>query len=93
MKYITRSGIVLVKIKDEYLLVSSKALQDDVPYITIINETAAFCWKQLENGISENELILSVMTEYDFEDSESITKDISQLVEQLFSKGFLVKMA
>ena len=50
MTFKTRPGVVLTEIAGEFILVAAKSLQGVCPYVTQINETSAFLWRQLEQG-------------------------------------------
>lgn len=53
-----------------------------------MNEIAAFLWKKLESGASEDELVKAILNEYDAteEQAESAVKNT---VELLKSNGFI----
>ena len=89
MKYHTRRGIVLTTVGEQKVLVSAVSLHDRVPYVTDINDTTAFCWELLSSGCTEEELIRSVLEEYDEVGPETVRRDISLLVQQLAEQGYL----
>ena len=68
MKYRTRTGIVLTSVCGQHVLVAAKEARENCPYVTKINETAAFCWRLLENGSTCSQLADRLMEEYDAED-------------------------
>lgn len=88
MKYKTKVGIVLTEIGGKSLLVSAEALRAKIPYITEINDTAAACWRLLEDGLSESDLIHHFLDEYDA-DGELISADIHRLLDTMLRDGYL----
>lgn len=88
MKYKTKDGIVLTEIGGKLLLISAEALHASIPYVTEINETTATCWRLLEDGLSESDLIHHFLDEYDVED-ELISADIHRLLDTMLKSGYI----
>lgn len=91
MRYKTRSGVVLTQIREEYLLVSSSTLRELCPFVTTVNETSAFLWKQLQNGATEEELLLAVAEEYEVDDPEVLRGVIRSFLEQMQAMHYLLE--
>ncbi len=91
MRYKTRSGVVLTQIRGEYLLVSSSTLRELCPFVTTVNETSAFLWKQLQNGATEEELLLAVAEEYEVDDPEVLRGVIRSFLEQMQAMHYLLE--
>ena len=91
MRYKTRSGVVLTQIRGEYLLVSSSTLRELCPFVTTVNETSAFLWKQLQNGATEEELLLAVAEEYEVEEPEALRGVIRSFLEQMQAMHYLLE--
>ena len=89
MKYKSRKGVVLCEIAGQYMLIAAQHLRKEVPYITALNETGAFCWKCLENGADENELCSKMNEEYDTGPEERLRKDIQILISQLLKYNYI----
>ena len=50
-RYKAREGVVLTSVCGESLLVSAAALRDICPFVTVLNDSSAFLWKQLQNWL------------------------------------------
>lgn len=81
-KYITVLGIVLTHSCDQYYLVSPEGS-------FAINESAAWYWKQLENGGSVNTLLNAAMQEYEIDDTDMAVSGIEVLLQELLSRGLI----
>lgn len=91
MKYIARKGIILTDVGSQPILVSAASLRGVVPYVAGINETTAFCWNKLLNGVSEEELEEYILEEYETDSLELVREDIHNLIEDLKSKGYIIE--
>lgn len=89
-RYKTRMGIILTEIADENVLVAAKALQEEFPYVTQINESSAFLWKKMENGASISEMADAAMKEYEIEDRNEVYEAIVGFVRQMEEMKYLV---
>ena len=89
-RYKTRPGVVLTTIAGQFILVAAKPLRNLCPYITQINETAAFCWRILEQGSDLDELKEKISAEYEITDSEELQRDIEALLGQLLENNYLI---
>ncbi len=92
MKYIARKGILPTTVGETNILVSAKALHGQVPYVTEINDTTAFCWELLMKGASEDELTCALMQEFEGADESLIRADICALLHQLEEQGYILPM-
>lgn len=84
MKYKTCPGIILTSVGDDYYLVTSRNR-------IRINETAAFYWKKLSEGMSISELRAEAVREYDIEDSEELEQQITELIDYLKTEHLIVR--
>ena len=89
-RYKTRPGVVLTAICGEHLLVAARSVRDSVPYLTQLNESAAFLWKQLEQGADEDALLAAVLEEYEIADPAGARASIRGTLEQLRASGYLL---
>lgn len=88
MTHKIRSGIVLAKICDEYLLISSKFAREFCPSVMQINETAAYIWKMLEKGMSDEEMLQSITAEYEVSDEQEIEVMLNEYLQIMADKGY-----
>ncbi len=88
--YKTRPGVVLTTVAGQYVLVAAKTLREMCPNATQINETAAFCWRILEQGCDLSELMEKVSAEYEIADPEELRQDLTSLLDQLLEKNYLI---
>ena len=86
-----------MKIKDGYLLREVAGNIIDVPVgdasvefngMISLNETGAFLWKLLKNDVEPKFLLSELMKEYDVEE-EQAKKDITDVINKLYSAGVL----
>ena len=89
MLYKTRTGVVLTSIHGEYLLVSAKKARAFCPYVTQINATAAFLWKQLENGADIDSCVQALCGEYEIEDMDEAVLTVRQFIDAMLQAGYL----
>ncbi len=89
MRYISRKGIVLCEIAGEYVLVAAQHLRKEVPYVRILNDTGAFCWKQLEKGIGEEELCRLMEQEFEIDEENDISDDVHALLMHLKERNYI----
>ncbi len=92
MQYQTRPGVVLTPICGEYLLVSAKGAREYCPYVTQLNESSAFLWRQLCEGKSAEELKQAVAEEYEIEDPEELGAAIDGFLSQMLEAGYLLEI-
>ena len=89
-RYKTRPGVILTEIAGEYVLVAAKALLEECPYVTQINESSAFLWKQLEHAASLDDLAEAVTKEYEIEDPSGVLEEIQGFVRQMNKMNYLL---
>ena len=92
MKYKTRTGIVLTSICGQHVIVAAKEARENCPYVTKINETAAFCWRLLENGSTCGQLTELLMEEYDAEDVSLVRDDVKKMLDNFLKEDYLIQM-
>lgn len=90
-RYHTRPGVVLTGICGEYLLVAARSIRDSLSYVTQLNESSAFLWKELEGGADEKTLESRVLEEYEIDDPAVAGAAIHEFVEQMVSAGYLIE--
>lgn len=88
-RYKTRKGVVLTEIAGEYVLVAAKALLDECPYVTQLNESSAFLWRQMVHGATLDELETAIGEEYEIEDPAAASAAIEGFVKQMEEMHYL----
>lgn len=89
MKYRIRPGVVLAEVCGEYLLLATLDASQHCSYVYQINETAAFFWKLLEQGLTEGEIVEAAAAEYEAP-KELLSHDVRQFIQVLMEKGYLL---
>ena len=84
-----QKGIILTEIQDVFLLVADKEARKVCPYIRQINEMGASIWKQLENQKTLDEIIESILGEYEIPESYDITADVSAFITSLRENHYI----
>ena len=89
MKYRIRPGVVLAEVCGEYLLLATLDASQHCSYVYQINETAAFFWKLLEQGLPDGEIVEAAAADYEAP-KELLSHDIRQFIQVLMEKGYLL---
>ena len=84
MKYKALPGTVFTSVCGNYFLVNNKSSIE-------INETTAFYWKLLEKGADKEELILSVLDNYEIYNIDLVRKDMDALLKFLLEKHMIMR--
>lgn len=91
MSYVLRKGIILTEICDQYLLIATKTAREYCPYILHINESAAFIYKQLENGLNIDEINQGLLDEFDIDQNVDTKSLIEECLKEYANRGYIVK--
>lgn len=91
MKYSLRPGVVLTQICDEYLIVSAKEARQYCPSVIQINETGAYIWKMLEEGMDTNEMVMSILSEFELEEDADIYGMLNDYINTLKENGYIIE--
>ena len=75
---------VLERIADKWVVVSANAGSLNFNKIISFNDTAAFLWQRIEDGNQRDELIKSLMEEYDI-DITKAKEDVDKFIDELNS--------
>lgn len=81
-------GFVLKNIADTYVVVPLGTNTVSFRSIISLNESGAFLWAQLENEMTEEELLSAMLNEYDI-DEETAKADIKDFIKKLNDAGLL----
>lgn len=92
MNYKVNKNTVLVEICGEYFLVSAIGEHNNCPYIRRINENAAFIWKQLVKGLSEDEIEKEIVSAYEIDESTDPLSVIREFIKMLEEQGYLFRV-
>ncbi len=87
--YQARSGVLLTSVCNEYILVAARSLKDVCPYVTVLNETSAFLWKQLKDRCSVDMLLKAVSETYQTDDPEKDREAIEAFIKDMKELGYL----
>ncbi len=85
-----------MKIKDGYILstvagkniVVSVGADTDFSGMLTLNDTGLFFWKILEKGTTREEMISSILEEYNI-DEKTVSEDVDVFLKKLRDKGIL----
>ena len=89
MNYQIRPGVVLTEVCGEFLLLATLDASQYCPYVYQINETAAFFWHLLEQGLAEDQMVEKIAAEYDVPEKEA-HRDLRQFMNALMAQGYLL---
>lgn len=77
-----KNDFVLRKVADSYVVVPVNSLTLDFNGVMNLNETGAFLFEQLQNGIEKEELVWKMLDEYDVTE-EKASADIDAFINKL----------
>ncbi|MBQ1675304.1 MAG: PqqD family protein [Oscillospiraceae bacterium] len=89
-RYKTRPGVILTSVCGEHLLVAAAAVRDLCPYVTEINETSAFLWRQLTSGADLDGLMAALDAEYDLPDPAAARQAVESFLQQMLDLHYLL---
>ena len=81
-------GFILKNIADTYVVVPLGTNTVSFRSIISLNESGAFLWSQLENDITEEQLLDAMLKEYDI-DEATAKADITAFIGKLNEAGLL----
>ena len=84
-----KDGFVLTEIGESCVAVATGAAAESFHGVVRLNDTAAFIWRGLSDGLSEEEIAARMLAEYEGIDLEKTKKAVRSIVERLESDGFL----
>ena len=83
-----KDGFILRKMNNMNIVVAvGKAVKSFNGYITL-NETGTFFWEKLASGTTKEDLIKSVLAEYDV-DEETARNDVELFIDNLTKNGLI----
>lgn len=78
-----KKGFILRRLGQEYMVVPIGEASKNLNGMIRMNETGAFLWKELENGITEEELIGKMLERFEELDEETAHKDLREYLETM----------
>ena len=85
-----KTGYVLREVLDAYLVMGVGSGTYVPNQIMSLNETGAFLWRMLEDGTEKDELVRSMLSEYEV-DSETAERDVDAFIAQLQEKALIAE--
>ncbi|MBR0276855.1 MAG: PqqD family protein, partial [Clostridia bacterium] len=83
-----KNGFELKEVADSFIAIPVMENVVDFSSVIMLNETAAFLWKILENEKTKKELVNELLGIYDVTEEVAV-KDVEKLVEELANAGVL----
>ena len=90
MSYQTHPGIVLINICDTNLLVATRAHWEQFPVVRPIPKLWAACWKILESGKTEQDVIHAFASLLRKSENE-VSARLKKIFETLAAEGLLIE--
>lgn len=78
-----KKGFILRRLGQEYMVVPIGEASKNLNGMIRMNETGAFYWKELENGITEDELVGKMLERFEDLDEETARKDLREYLETM----------
>ena len=79
----TKKGFILRKMGAEYMVVAVGAASQNFNGMIQMNETGAFYWKELEQGITEDDLVAKMMDRFTGLDEDTARKDLREFLDSI----------
>lgn len=76
----TKKDFLLRKLGKEYIVVAVGDAGKNFNGMIRLNETGAFFWKELEKGISEDELVAKMLERFADLDAETAREDLKEFL-------------
>lgn len=75
-----KKGFLLRRLGQEYMIVPIGEASKDFNGMIRMNETGAFYWKELENGITEEALVGKMLERFENLDEETARRDLKEFL-------------
>lgn len=79
----TKKGFLLRKLGEEYMVVAIGEASKAFNGMIRLNETGAFYWKELEKGITEEQLAVKSMERFEGLDEDTARRDLKEFLETI----------
>ena len=83
-----KSGFILRNLVGEYVLAPTGDRIRDFREIILMNELSAFIWERLQSGMSRQQLLDSILDEYEI-DEAAAAGDMDAALEKMISIGIV----
>lgn len=83
-----KEGFIVRNVADSYVVVAVGEAAKSFKGIVHLNKVGAFLWKMLENDCDEDELVCSVLENYDV-DEASARADVKEFIKKMQNAGFV----
>ena len=90
MSHRIREGIILRNICGEWLLIAVGKAARHCMYVRQVNDTLAYYWERIAEGLSTEEIIAQACEDYDAP-AEMIERDVNRLISRLYEMHYLVR--
>ena len=84
-----KEGLILRNIAGSTVVVSTGEASLDFYGMIKLNQTGKVVWEGIDKGLSEKEVVLKLLDEYDVE-KDIIESDVHNMINQMYEAGFLV---
>ncbi len=84
-----KSGFIVQKIIDDYIVVPTGDNIVDFAVAVSLNESGAFLWDQLKEETDENALVSALLQEFEGVDEETARADVTAFLVMLRENGFM----
>lgn len=84
-----KSGFIVQKIMDDYIVVPTGDNIVDFAVAVSLNESGAYLWELLQDETEEAKLIESMLQEFEGVDEATAKADVSEFLALLRENGFL----
>lgn len=76
-----KKGFILRRMNDEYMIVAIGAASEQFNGMIRVNETGAFLWNEIKNGVTEDELAAKMVERYEGLDIEMAKADLAEFLD------------
>lgn len=76
----TKKGFLLRRLGEEYMVVAIGEASQNFNGMIRLNETGAFYWRELENGITEDGLVEKMLERFEDLDEDIARKDLKEFL-------------
>ena len=78
-----KKGFILRRLGDEYMVVALGEASKRFNGMIRMNETGAFYWKELENGTSEDQLVVKTQERFTDVDMDTARRDVQDFLQTI----------
>lgn len=78
-----KKGFLLRRLGDEYMVVAIGEASKNFNGIIRMNETGAFYWKELEQGVTEDDLVAKMMERFTDVTEETARQDVQAFLQSI----------